>query len=424
MTLCRVATFVCLLAQFLSNGAAASPMSSGNQAILAQAALTEILERGAPILGFDTGCSKSSKTCDWMAKFSDSTKLVHMNLPGTHDTSTWNYSDATQVSLLRYTGPIPPAETFRCQEHSILQSLNEGIRVFDLRFAYNPGNDTIGFHHGKPSASLSIRPNQSSLPTAQALLAPQTRLEDVLFGLYSWLDKHPTEAVLVSMNYEVGTGTPNDAALQEHLYNIFQGDLAKKYWVQTNGTLGTLGEARGKLTLLQRFTYSLLPPTSTNRIGIWLDGAHWTDNGKIIEIVYNAPQNQIAFIEDYYYMDELSSDAGTQPNIDLKFNTTVAHLSNATMFNTDQLYISFASASHNDAVPPVTPKVGGLGVIDGVLMKNYQVMALGNGTDILGVNQKLLAWLKERKGQRFGIISMWKTLFAVQDHVANRVSQC
>ena len=27
--------------------------------------------------------------------------------------------------------------------------LNEGIRVFDLRYAYNPGLDTIGFYHCK-----------------------------------------------------------------------------------------------------------------------------------------------------------------------------------------------------------------------------------------------------------------------------------
>lgn len=25
--------------------------------------------------------------------------------------------------------------------------LNEGIRVFDLRYAWNPGQDTIGFFH-------------------------------------------------------------------------------------------------------------------------------------------------------------------------------------------------------------------------------------------------------------------------------------
>ncbi|KAG6856863.1 hypothetical protein H0H87_012680 [Tephrocybe sp. NHM501043] len=333
-----ITTFTCLFALTFSQ-VAASPTSGGGQSVLANAALAEILTRGAPILGYDDGCSKSSKTCNWMAKFPDNTKLVHMNLPGTHDSATWNYSDATQASLLRYTGPIPSAETYRCQEHSLLQSLNEGIRVFDLRFAYNPGNDTIGFHH------------------SAALLAPHTTLEDVLFGLYTWLDKHPTEAVLASLNYEGGTGTPYDIALEEHIYNIFQSDLAKKYWVQNNGTLGTLGQARGKLTLLQRFTYSLLPSTSSKRIGIRLDGAHWTDNGKAIELTYNAAKNQVAYIEDYYYMDELSADAGTSANVDLKYNTTTSHIQNAIQDNPDQLYISFASASHNDAVPQVSPEV-------------------------------------------------------------------
>lgn len=72
---------------------------------------------------------------------------------------------------------------------------------------------------------------------AQALLAPDTRIEDVFFGFYSWLDKHPTEAVLLSMNYESGTGTEDTEALQVHLYDIFQTELAKKYWVQTYGSV-------------------------------------------------------------------------------------------------------------------------------------------------------------------------------------------
>lgn len=136
--------------------------------------------------GTDNGCSKSLDTCNWMAKFADSTKLVAMNLPGTHDTSTCNstsifffffvinnYLDFRE--LLRcdsgFTHKLygtvsrqetknldiylisqrrmPPAYEFRCQENSILQSLNDGIRVFDLRIAYNPGNDTIGFWHSE-----------------------------------------------------------------------------------------------------------------------------------------------------------------------------------------------------------------------------------------------------------------------------------
>ncbi|THU98970.1 PLC-like phosphodiesterase [Dendrothele bispora CBS 962.96] len=345
-------------------------VAASSQSYLAQSALTEILNRGAPILGFDTGCAIEHPTCDWMAKLPSDTKLVHMNLPGTHDTATWNYTQETQDALLGYTGVIPEAKFFQCQEHSIFQMLNEGIRVFDLRFAWNPGNQTIGFHH------------------AQALLAPTTRMEDVFFGLYSWLDKHPSETILVSLNHESGTGTPNNPELQEHLYGIFNSDLGKKYWLQTNGTLGTLGESRGKLILLQRFNYDMLPPSLSNRIGIQLPPDQWTDNGPNITILYNQAEAQFAFIEDYYEIG-LPSGSGVALNVQWKLNATLAHLQDATTLNPDQLYISFASSEHNSDVPPEYPRI----------------MALGNGT-VPGVNQQMLPWLKERKGQRFGIVML------------------
>jgi 1-phosphatidylinositol phosphodiesterase len=62
-------------------------------------------------------------------------------------------------------------------------------------------------------------------------------VEDVFFGLYNWLDRHSTEAVLVSINHEGNTGTPDDAAFYEKLYNILNNPLAKKYWVQANGAV-------------------------------------------------------------------------------------------------------------------------------------------------------------------------------------------
>jgi 1-phosphatidylinositol phosphodiesterase len=362
-----------LLLPLYTCGAWAAPSPNDVQQALGQEALLDILDRSAPIAGFDNGCSQSSKTCDWMAKIPDSTRLVHMNLPGTHDTSTWNYSDATQASLLHYTGPIPPAEVFRCQEDSILQSLNDGIRVFDLRVAYNPGNDTIGLHH------------------AQALLSPTTRLEDLFFALYNWLDKHQSEAVLVSINHEANTGTPEDSAFYIKLYNILSSSLAQKYWVQTNGTLGTLGEARGKLTLLQRFSYDLLPSNLTKRIGIPLDPGHWTDNGKMIELTYNVAKHQVAFIEDFYDITrDFPPNSGTATYIDAKFNAVTAHIINATRsdLNPDQLYISFASIAFIDDTVPITP----------------QIFALGNGTTTPGMDTRLLPFLRARKGQRFGII--------------------
>ncbi|KAJ7491264.1 PLC-like phosphodiesterase [Mycena latifolia] len=346
--------------------------SSPAQQLLANDALSAILANGAPILGYDNGCSRSTKTCDWMRNYPDSTKLVHMNLPGTHDSATWNYTQETQNSLFRYTGTdIPPAAIYQCQDKSLFDMLNLGIRVFDMRFAYNPGNDTLGFHHNV------------------ALLAPTTTVEDVWFGFYSWLDQHPTEAVLISLNYESGTGTPRDLKLEQHIYDIMTSSLASRYWVQTSGSLGTLGEARGKLTFLQRYSYDFLPASESKRPGIQLSPSAWTDNSPAIEIVYNTTTNQIAFIEDYYEIG-LPVGSGYAENIQWKFNATTAHIDNATKYNADQLYISFASSEHDEDTPPETPII----------------MALGNGTDTPGVNQKLLPWLQERKGKRFGIIML------------------
>ncbi|KAJ6614943.1 PLC-like phosphodiesterase [Mycena sp. CBHHK59/15] len=360
-----------ILVLSLSTLVGADVVSRSASQLLAQDALAYILNLGAPILGYDEGCAQTAQTCDWMRKFSDETKLVHMNLPGTHDSATWNYSQATQDSLLRYTGDIPAAYFFRCQEHSLFQMLNRGIRVFDLRFAYNPGNDTLGFHH------------------SQALLAPTTTVEDVFFGFYSWLDKHPTEAVLISLNYETETGTVDDLKLQQHIYNIMSSSLASRYWVQTSGSLGTLGEARGKLTFLQRYSYGLLPASYSHRIGIQLDPSQWTDNNPNIILIYNSTTSQIAYIEDYYEIG-LPIGSGYAENIQWKFNATTAHVEEATMSHPDQLYISFASSEHDVDIPSETPRI----------------MALGNGTSTPGVNQKLLPWLQARKGKRFGIIML------------------
>lgn len=124
-----------------------------------------------------------------------------------------------------------------------------------------------------------------------------------------------------------------------------------------HGQLGTLGEARGKLTFLQRYDYEFLPSSESKRIGIQLPPEAWTDNTPNIEIVYNTATNQIAFIEDYYEMDGLPVGSGYAENIQWKFNATSAHLENATMFNPDQLYITFASAEHDADTPPETPIV-------------------------------------------------------------------
>ncbi|KAF7291351.1 PLC-like phosphodiesterase [Mycena indigotica] len=355
---------------------------------LADKALEEILERAAPILGefyiafipsrlnFVTGRASSvppPKTAHWMANVPDETRLVDMNLPGTHDCATWNYSAERQAELEKYTGPLRSHVFFRCQDRSLLDSLDDGIRAFDMRLGYNPGEDTIGFYHGR------------------ALLSPTTSFDDVLFGLYHWLVYHPTETILVSIQQEEGSLTTYDEKFEAMLHASLTTPVAQQFWLQTKGRLGTLGEARGKLVLLQRFTYEFLPALGeTHEYGIHLGAAKWTPNGADIKLVYSAEPRRVAYIQDNF-MPLVPHNSGPDANISAKFAVVTTHLDKAisTSSNaTEALYVSFASAHANRDTVPVTPNI----------------IALGDGAGTPGMNERLLPWLTERKGKRFGIV--------------------
>ncbi|KAJ7239194.1 PLC-like phosphodiesterase [Mycena haematopus] len=344
------------------------------QQYLANSALTEILERAAPIIGRDNGSSPASPTSDWMATVTDETKLVDMNLPGTHDTATWDYSEARQAELIKYTGPIRDAAFFRCQERSLLKSLNDGIRVFDLRLGYNPGSDTIGFYHGV------------------AMLGPTTTLQDVLYGLYNWLIAHPSETILVSINQEVGSNTLYDKKFEEILFATLNNELGKRFWLPVAGELGTLGAARGKLVLLQRFTYQFLS-SPANPFGIHLEAKQWTENGGDIKLVYKKAPKRVAYIQDTF-KPLVPPSSSADANITSKFEAITGHLTkamNAAVSVSDRkdveeaLYISFASAHKN--ADRITPNI----------------IALGDASTT-GINERLLPWIRQHKEKRLGIV--------------------
>lgn len=342
-----------------------------SQVPLADLAIKKVLQDASPIFG--PYIKSTSPTSRWMHKYPDSTLLTSMNLPGVHDTQTWNYSLATQQSLNHVTDidgnpPFPP-EIYRCQNQSIITMLNAGIRVFDLRVAYDVTNSTLVFWH------------------SQALQSETATMEDVLFGYYKWLDDHPTETLMLSFNYEGSTTAyaSNNADVQLAMFNALTTPAAKKYILQTQNEFGTLGQARGKITLLRRFSLDALPASYAAAIpGIYFPPSLWTDNDPDITLVYNSSKNLTAYIEDFYDISLL----GAAANIEAKYNATTAHILKATQPQyRNSLFWTFASSEHDTDVPPETPVI----------------MALGNGTTE-GVNQRLVPFLKELKGKRIGIV--------------------
>jgi 1-phosphatidylinositol phosphodiesterase len=347
---------------------------------LAQLALQKVLNDASPIFGdYTNSGSANSSTSQWMRDYPDNTLLVHMNIPGTHDTSTWNYSQATQDSLKHVTDlnglTVLPPEYYRCQSRPIVDMLEAGIRVFDLRFAFDATNTTLVFYH------------------SQALQSETATVEDVLFGFYQWLDCHPSEAVLLSFQYEGSTKqyASNNADVQLAMFNTLTSDAARKYFVQAKGELGPLGEARGKITLLRRFDLDQLPQSYSDALpGLHFSPSLWFDNDPDIALVYNTQKNLTAYIEDYYGLDS-PIGSGAALNIQWKYNATTAHLTKAATQYPDSLFWSFASSEYDLDSPIETP----------------EIMALGNGTEYTplgGVNQRLVPFLQGMKGKRVGIV--------------------
>ncbi|KAF4632753.1 hypothetical protein G7Y89_g5366 [Cudoniella acicularis] len=355
--------------------ALASPLQPRTSTSVAQLALQKVLEDASPILGNYVNFGSNSKTANWMKSYSDSTQIVHMNIPGTHDSATWNYSQATQDSMAHVAAlnglTAYPPEVFRCQNSSIITMLNSGIRVLDLRYAFDPTNTTLIFYH------------------SQALLSETGTLADLMFGFYKWLDDHPSEALFLSFQYEGSTAVyaANNADVQLNLFNILTSPAAQNYILQTKDELGTLGQARGKITLFRRFDMDQLPSSYEDALpGLHFSPSLWTDNDPNIVLTYNTQKNLTAYIEDYY---ETDSPTGTTAsyNIGLKYNATSSHILKATTQYPDSLFWTWASSEFVSNVPADTPRI----------------MATGNGTVLTpegGVNQQLVPFLESLKGKR------------------------
>ena len=344
---------------------------------LADFALQKVLHEAKPIFGHYK--TVQSNTSTWMEAYPDDTQLVHMNIPGTHDTATWNYSLATQEYLDHVTSLVEdtnfPPDWFRCQDKPIIDMLNDGIRAFDLRYAYDVTNSTLVFWHG------------------MSLQSQTATVEDVLFGFYHWLDDHPSETVFLSFQHE-GSSTryaSNDAGVQQLLFEALTTPAARSY-IQQSNTLSTLGSARGKIVLLRRFDLDKLPSTYTAMLpGLHFSPNDWTPNGANITLTYDEISQGTAHIEDYFFpLTPRNSTA--KENIAVKFGATHEMLRYAASpAHPDDLFWSFASSTNNMNTPSDTPRI----------------QALGNGTLLTpkgGVNQQLVNVLKELKGKRLGIV--------------------
>lgn len=188
----------------------------------------------------------SANLSSWMSKLKDETPLSALSIPGTHNSPTCHRA-------------LP---SVRCQSASPPEQLENGVRFFDLRVQpehpEDLNNDRLVLVHGVFPISLT---------------GPKY-LRSLLNEIFTFLDRNPSETVIVSIKRE-GTGDANDAQLSRILRDHYAGDV--NHWF-TAPRIPTLGEARRKIVLIRRFGLEERLRSEWGGAGWCIDAENWADN--------------------------------------------------------------------------------------------------------------------------------------------------
>ncbi|XP_029920050.1 uncharacterized protein LOC115368182 isoform X2 [Myripristis murdjan] len=159
---------------------------------------------------YDDTSSPEFLNYSWMAAIPDSWPLSEITMPGTHNT------------MALYGGALA-----ECQSWSLESQLLAGVRFLDIRVRHVRGNLTI--HHG-----VSYQ---------------RAHFGDVLEGVADFLHKYPSETVLMRLKEEFSETYDIYGAVVSYIHRYAHWDLL---W--HSRLMPTMGQARGKLIILQDFS--------------------------------------------------------------------------------------------------------------------------------------------------------------------------
>lgn len=183
---------------------------------------------------------------EWMADIDDNMPLLRLNLVGTHDCVT-QYVQLAHLS--------------KCQDRSIYEQLNIGIRCLDIRV--KSAGSRLGMVHGTANARVSKSPFSRHMD-----------MSDVLEWCYKFLEQNKKEAIIFQFK--------NDSCKEQEkcfdiLYNTYICANPDKWFLENREPL--LGEARGKIVLLRRCNKY---DDKNYPLGTGVDFSRWAEQGEAI----------------------------------------------------------------------------------------------------------------------------------------------
>lgn len=184
---------------------------------------------------------------DWMKNIPDSCLISEINIPGTHD------------SCARF---IHFSRNAKCQELSITEQLQIGIRFIDLRVKKK--KDELILVHGV----LTCYEDKNK----KNILS----LDKVIAECRKFLSLYPSETVLLSLKRDDGVSS-------EETFDFFHENYIKNdaFWYLEN-RVPTLAEARGKIVLFNRCAVNFSDKKRDySDYNTGLDFSHLPDQSKV-----------------------------------------------------------------------------------------------------------------------------------------------
>lgn len=253
-------------------------------AIALLAACRKNVQENAPVLIDEKQSAPemmaSAALNSWMSDLPDNVSLAQLSIPGTHDAGA------------RFE---PVSGTAKCQNLTIAQQLDAGIRFLDVRCRHIDNAFTI--HHGAIYQNLNF--------------------QDVLNACTAFLNAHPGETIVMCVKEE--HNPENVSRTFEQTFDSYvQQDPGR--W-RLAASVPTLGDARGKIVLLRRFGASSTPKG--------IAATSWADN---TTFSINTPDANLR-VQDQYVV----------PDNNAKWNRITDLFTEANGSSGNTLYINFTS---------------------------------------------------------------------------------
>ncbi len=236
---------------------------------------------------------KSTYTLNnWMSIIDDNTQLSELSIPGSHDAGAMYES---------WPG------TAKCQDLTIGEQLNIGTRFIDIRCRHI--DDAFAIHHGSVYQNLNF--------------------DDVLEYCWDFLASNPSETIIMSVKEEY-----DESNITRTFQETFDTYVAKNPdgWY-TGASAPILGDARGKIVLFRRFSYS----TSYGLAAT----PDWADNSTFWIYHYTTFR-----VQDQYQVDDNND----------KWNAITSIFDEATSGNSTTLFVNFTSGYKSGwfGIPSIT----------------------------------------------------------------------